>query len=45
MAPLCVSNKDRNKFSGSLPNHLDDVENPLDDNSCKYNIYLLLYTI
>lgn len=25
MAPLCVSKKDRNKFCGSLPNHLDDV--------------------
>lgn len=23
MAPLCVSKKDRNKFCGSLPNHLD----------------------
>lgn len=29
MAPLCVSKKDRNKFCGSLPNHLD-----ADDDVC-----------
>lgn len=43
MAPLCVNIKDRNKFCGSLPNHLDSDDVCDDDfkhhqTNCKYHL-------
>lgn len=38
MAPLCVSKKDRNKFCGSLPNHLD-ADDVYEENGNDFNIF------
>lgn len=44
MAPLCVSKKDRNKFCGSLPNHLD-ADDVYEENGNDFNIFSFSFSL